>query len=249
MASPTVELTNFAQSIYLTIKNRYFDEITGEDGQTFLQQVVDWTNMFIDELENETGPDGALVEWWFLRDTGTVLGTATEGDSSISLPTTIDRLITDEKRYVQITNAAGQVVSNWLVVHPKQIDNSGKYQQDMCAVAGSSIIFSRAFRDTEDGGTITGDTVGKIPRITYNLTSGTVVPTNVKAITTVRPKQLLILGVAKNATLPDIVQGGLSPSYVQKFNDLLGGAIARSNSTSVAAQAARDDFSRVRGVY
>lgn len=250
MASPTADLTSFAQSIYLTIKNRYFDEITGEDGQVFLQQVCDWTNMFIDELENETGPNGQLVDWWFMRDSGTALGTATEGESSIGLPTTIDRLLTDENRYVQILDSDGKVLSNWLVVHPKDINNrTGTVQDDMCAVVGSSIVFSRPFKDTENNGNVIGDTVGKIPRMTFTLNSGNVQPTNVKALSTVRPKQLLILGVAKNATLPDIVQGGLSPSYVQKFNDLLNGAIARSNASSVAAQAARDNLSHVRGVY
>lgn len=249
MASPTVDLTNFAQSIYLTIKNRYFDEIEGEDGQTYLRQVADWINMFIDELENVTGPDGQLVDWWFMRDNGTALGTATEGESSIALPTTIDRLLTDEGRYVQILQDSA-VISNWAVVHPSNITNkSDRVTEDMCAVVGSNIVFSRQFRDTENNGSIIGDTVGKIPRITYNLNDFTVVPTNIKVITAVRPKQLLILGVAKNATLPDIVQGGLSPSYVQKFNDLLQGAIARSAASSVAAQAARDDFSGVRGVY
>ena len=72
--------------------------------------------------------------------------------------------------------------------------------------------------------------------------------TNVKILSIVKPKQLLILGVAKNSTLPDIVQGGLSPSYVQKYNDLLQGAIARNNSSTQADTIDRDNFSNIHGV-
>lgn len=238
--SPQSQLEAFAQSIYLTIKNRYFDDIAGDDGQVFVKQIIDWTNMFLDELENETDGTSELVDWWFSRQAAAPLGTAVLGAASSSLPSTVDRLITDEMRYVQILHD-NAVISNWAVVHPKDIANhTNRVTEDMCALVGTSIVFSRAFRDTEANGSIVGDVINKLPRISA---------TNVRILTTVRPKQLLILGVAKNSTLPDIVQGGLSPSYAQKFNDLLQGAIARSNATSVAAQAARDSYSNVRGVY
>lgn len=252
MASPTEELTKFAQSIHLVIKNRYFDEIDSEDGQVFIQQVCDWVNMYIDELENVVNPaDGKLIDWWFARESQASLGTATGGDDIITVPSTMDRLLTDEKRYVRIT-VDDTVVSQWLVVQPKQLNNkSGIVQSDKCAVVGGNIQFSRAFNADENGGAITGDIVSKLPRISFSLGGDgfTVTPQNIKILTTVRPKALLQLGVAKNATLPDIVQGGLSPSYVQKYNDLLSGALARSNATSEAQTAERDDYSGVRGVY
>lgn len=237
---PTAQLTAFAQSIYLTIKNRYFDDIDQEDGQTYIAQVIDWTNMFLDELENETGPDGQLVDWWFARASAAALGTATLGATSITMPTTVDHLITDEGRYVQV-QVGGVTISSWAVVHPKDITNrTDRTVQDMCAIVGAGLVFSRAFRTDEAGGSIVGDVVNKLPRLSAN---------KVTLLTTVRPKQLLILGVAKNATLPDIVQGGLSPSYTQKFNDLLQGAIARSSASSVASEVVRDDLSSVHGVY
>lgn len=237
--TPKAQLEAFANSIYLTIKNRYFDDIEGDDGQVYVAQVIDWTNMFLDELETTTSTDGQLVDWWFARESDYSLGTATEGAASIPLPTKVDRLITDEMRYVQIV-IDGIVISNWAVVHPKDISSkTDRIREDMCAVVGDNIVFSRTFKDTEATGTIQGDVVLKLPRLSEN---------NIKLLTTVRPKQLLILGVAKNATLPDIVQGGLSPSYTQKFNDLLTGAVARSNASSVAQTAARENFSHVRGV-
>lgn len=250
MASPTVELTAFAQSVYLVIKNRYFDDIASEDGQLYLTQVVDWVNMFLDELENTVGPDGQLIDWWFSREVAT-LGTVTEGASSITIPSTVDHLITDENRYVQIQQD-GTPVSNWAVVQPRDIDNSGRHQEDKCAVIGGNLVFSRAFRDTEAGGSIVGDVINKLPRIAYTQAddaNNTVTATNIKLLSTVRPQLLLKLGVAKNATLPDIVQGKLSPSYATKFDNLMNGAIARSIASSQAAKAGRENFSGVRGVY
>lgn len=238
--SPSKQIEAFAQSIYLTIKNRYFDEIEGEDGQVYISQIIDWTNMFVDELENEVSTDGQLVDWWFVRESAATLGTASAGSSTTALPIAVDRLITDEGRYVQVLQD-GTPVSNWAVSHPKDILNySGRTTEDRCALVGTNIVFSRPFRDTEASGTIVGDVITKLPRLA---------PTNAKLLTTVKPKQLLILGVAKNATLPDIVQGGLSPSYVQKFNDLLTSAIARSAASSVSARAERDSFGHVRGNY
>lgn len=238
--SPSKQLEAFAQSIYLTIKNRYFDEIEGEDGQVYIAQVIDWTNMFLDELENQVGTDGQMVDWWFARESAFALGTASTGAASVALPVAVDRLITDESRYVQILQD-GTAVSNWAVVHPKDISNrNDRVIEDMCALVGSNIVFSRAFREGESSGNIVGDVITKLPRFS---------PTNIKALSIVKPKQLLILGVAKNATLPDIVQGGLSPSYVQKFNDLLAGAIARSAASSVSALASRDSYGHVRGNF
>ena len=251
MASPTQDLTTFAQSVYLVIKNRYFDDIASEDGQVFITQVVDWVNMFLDELENTVGPDGQIIDWWFARDNIT-LGTATAGAKSIAIPNTVDHLITDESRYVQIADATGKILSNWAVVKPADIDNSGKPQADKCAVVGSNVVFSREFTAEEADNSITADVVTKLPRITYKVgtdANKTITATNIKLLTTVRPQLLLKLGVAKNATLPDIVQGKLSPSFATKFDGLMTGAIARSIASSQAAQAGRQSFSGVRGVY
>jgi len=237
--SPTSQIEALAQSVYLTIKNRYYDDLSGEDGQNYVAQVIDHAGMYVDELENVVDTDGQLVDWWFNRSTEYALGTATEGGASITIPSAVDRLITDEMRYVQIQQD-GIVISNWAVVAPRDITNrDDRITEDMCAVVGTSLVFSRAFRDTEASGSIVGDVVLKIPRLST---------VNAKLLTQVRPKQLLILGIAKNITLPDIVQGKLSPSFVQKYNDLLAGAIARSKASSVAAQAVRDDFSYIRGV-
>ena len=61
---PTTQLENFAQSIYLMIKNRYYANLANTDpnSQTFLIQTIDWLNMFIDELETEVNSDGEQIK-------------------------------------------------------------------------------------------------------------------------------------------------------------------------------------------
>ncbi len=237
--SPTKQIESLAQSVYLTIKNRYYDDLAGVDGQVYISQVIDHASMYTDELENIVDTDGQLVDWWFNRASEYTLGTAVEGAASVLVPTAIDRLLTDEMRYVQIQQD-GITVSNWAVVAPRDIANKhDRITEDMCAVVGTNLVFSRVFKDTEASGSIVGDVVLKLPRLST---------VNVKLLAQVRPRQLLVLGIAKNITLPDIVQGKLSPSFVQKYNDLLAGAIARSKASSVANEAARDSFGHIGGV-
>lgn len=237
--SPIAQLRAFAQSIYLIIKNRYFDDIEGADGVVFVNQIIDWANMFVDELEGETKPDGAPINWKWARELGYELGTASTGTSSIDAPTEILELLTDQQRYVQILQD-GTAVSNWAVVEPSQISSrTDRITEDMAAFVGSTIAFSRAFKDTEEGGTIVGDVQLSLPRLSL---------TNVKLLNTVKPALLLKLGVAKNTTLPDIVQGGLSPSYAQKYKDLLDGAIARNEATSRGDVVVQENLNSVRGV-
>lgn len=72
---------------------------------------------------------------------------------------------------------------------------------------------------------------------------------NADMLDLVTPKQLIILGVAKNATLPDIVQGGISPSLTQKYNDLLQKAILENNKTAEVYTVERESFDFIRGVW
>lgn len=242
------DITAFAQSVYSRIKNRFYDSITDTDGQTFITLVVDFANGFLDELENETDPVGNPINWWWVRQNGATLGTALTGAASIAFnTTTFNNLIVDEGRYVQITQG-GIVVSNWAVVAPGDITNKpNRVIEDMCARVGNNIVFSRAFKSTENNGTIIGDVTTPIPKLVYD----TVTPANdvSTALTLVKPRELLVLGTAKNQSLPDIVQGKLSPSFTQKFNDLLNNAIVRSTASSLAERAQRDDYSGIGGVY
>jgi hypothetical protein len=237
--SVTTDLQAFTQSVYLVIKGRYFDDIATDDGDTLIAQTIDWTNMFLDELESEQDSFGDPINWYFARSNGETLGRARLGAASIDFDTDFANLIAEEGRYVQVLQD-GAVVSNFAVVSPGQITNqSDRVTEDMCALVGTSIVFSRQFRDTEAGGTIIGDVTLPLPRLSL---------TNVDVLTTVKPKLLLILGVAKNASLPDIVKGKLSPNYAQKFNDLLQNAIAKNEASSAVDAVVRDDLGYIHGV-
>lgn len=237
------DLRTFTNKVYLVIKGRYFDDLTSDDGANLVNQTIDWANMFMDELELETNNDGQAIDWWFARQNDATLGKARAGRKVIDWDTDFLNLIAGEERYVLIT-VNGQVISSWQVVEAGQLGNKpGTTVSDRVARVGQQLVFSRVFRDTEDGGTITGDVTTPLPRLSL---------TNSDALTgdnAIQPQQLLILGAAKDASLPDIVQGKLSPSYAQRYANLLEGAKARSAASSVADTAQRDNYSSVRGVY
>ena len=244
--SPTTQLQAFAQSVYLTIKNRYYDDIGGADGLVYTSQIVDFTNQFLDELELETDPSGQPVDWDWNRQMNYPLGTAIMGNASVLAPTEIFNLIAEENRYVQVQQG-GIVISNWAVVDPSQISSlTDRITEDMVALVGGTLVFSRVFKDTENNGSITGDVTLPLPRIVFNATTGNA--TNVKALTLVKPLLLLKLGVAKNASLPDIVKGKLSPSYAQKFDVLLQNAIARNGTSSRGDTVLYDNYGYISGV-
>lgn len=229
-------LTNFAQSVYLAIKNRYFDDIAGTDGQDYITQVIDWTNQYLDELENTVDSMGRPVYWNFMRTPSFEMGTVAAGDTSMDVADGVLQVIPSFRRPLTIT-VDGTVVSKWTVVTADQLDPSSS--QNLVAQLGDALYFNRAIKDDEDGGTVNVDVTESIDRLASN---------NANALTQVKPKQLLVLGVAKNSSLPDIIQGGLSPSFVQKYNDLLTSAIMLNNRTAGVETADRDDFGFVGGI-
>jgi hypothetical protein len=245
--SAQTDITAFAQSVYSRIKNRFYDTITDTDGQTFITLVVDFANGFIDELENELDASGKPIDWWWVRQNGATLGTAATGSASIAFNgTTYNNLIAEEGRYVQLV-LGGAVIANFAVVSPGDISNdTSRVTEDMCARVGSNLVFSRTFKSIENGATIIGDVTTPIPRLVYDTTNHS--NDNSNALSVIKPRELFVLGVAKNESLPDIVQGKLSPSFVQKFNDLLTNAVARSAKSSLGDTVQRDDFGNIGGV-
>jgi hypothetical protein len=232
MATKTEQVQAFAQSVYLAKNNRYFDDITSDDGVEFVNQTMDWANQFAEELELET-------DWNYLRQTGYSLGTVSTATQTIEMPSDVRKLVVDEYRPLQILQD-GTSVSDWDVVPPSLItDPNNLSTRNRVTVVNNTIVFSRSLNENELGGIISADVIGFMPKLSL---------TDISLLTTIKPKQLLILGVAKNSTLPDIVQGGLSPSLVQKYNDLLDKAIAENDATAAAATAPRDDYGYIGGI-
>lgn len=226
-------ITQLAQSIYLAKNNRYND-VDGDELTQFLDITIDWVNQYIEELEME-------ADWNYVRQNSYLLGTAYSANTtSFALPDEINRLVFSPYRDLTIRQD-GSTVATFKMVRPSQIANpSDPETGDRATVIGRNVILSRPLNENEIGGTVHADVVEFIPRLTRQ---------DVRMLDIVTPKQLIVLGVAKNATLPDIVQGGISPSLTQKYADLLRKAVAENDLTSEADSASSEDFSFVRGVW
>lgn len=229
----TEELTNLAQSIYLATYNRYND-VTGDELTAFIAKTVDWVNQFTPELELE-------ADWNYLRTNDNLISKVyNKTTQSYDLPDDVRTVVYSPYRDVTIS-FDGAVVSTFTLVSPSNIaDPTNPETQDRATVINRKLVFSRPFKDEEVGGDIRCDTISFMPQLTT---------TDTTLLSLVQPKQLIILGVAKNTTLPDIVQGGISPSLAQKYNDLLKKAVMANNETAMAGEAPREDLSFIRGVY
>lgn len=242
--TPEEKLQKFVQDLYLTQFSRRIDDITDSDGQEEIAKAVVWVNTVLDEIEAETDNDGQPIDWSFARENDVNLGTISSANQTFELDDDINRLVVAEYRPL-IIKQGDSTVSYWDVVDPNQlarIDNISSNQR--VSVVGGSILFSRPLNDTEIGGTVVADVINYIPRVSNEENA-----VNVEALDMVKPYQLLLLGAAKNATLPDIVQGGLSPSFAQKYADLLTKVIAKNQASSVADNAVRDDYGHIGGIY
>lgn len=234
--TPLERMTAFAQSVYLTKNNRYFDDIDEEDGQTYVTQTVDWLTLLLDELEREA--DWNCVRNWD-DEIGTVLA---PGQQTFDLPVGTRKLVVDDDRPLVIMHD-NVIVASFEVVDPNQITKRYTSTKDRVTVIKKKIIFSRPLKDTEVNGTVIADTISPLPRPVITGPSP-----QVDIFDTFEPMQLLVLGVAKNATLPDIVQGPLSPSYVQKYGDLLEKTVMENNASSTSDEIVRDDFGYIGGI-
>lgn len=231
------KLNAFVQSVYLIRYNRYIDDITDEDGVEEKNKTIDWCNSFLDDFELE-------ADWLFMRDNDYSIGTISSATQTFELDRDeILRLVSEAERPL-IIQQDGSTVSSWEVVNPKNLARpsvSGGLER--VTVVNGTLMFSRDLNDGETSGSVLADVITPLPRLST---------TDVELLDIFeenRLTELLKLGIAKNATLPDIVQGGLSPSFAQKYKDALDRAIMKNDQSSVADTAQRDDFSGIGGIY
>lgn len=233
----------FANDVYLTKFNRFIDGIDDpedEDAATEVLKVCRWASLYVEELELETDDDGRTINWNFLRENDVDFGTLSVAGQTFELPTGYRKLVVDQRRPLTIGHD-GTIISRFSVVEPNQITKRTDGDTgDRVTMVGRKLLFSRPFRDYELGGTLIGDGLKPIPRMTV---------TDAAMLRTVPYYELLVLGVAKNATLPGIVEGGLSPSLTQKYADLLTGAKTENENSSLADEMVEDDFSNIGGVW
>lgn len=235
------KLNELTQDFYLTLYNREIDDIEDTDGQAEVSKVVRWVNLFLNELEQETDSNGMPINWVYRRQNDVELGTISGASDTFALPSGALRPVADPDRPLYITQDSS-IIGLWDVVDPNQLTSRNHYtdREQRVTYVNQLIVFSRTLNDTEIGGKVYSDLVYSFPRLASDDTTLLNLPI---------PRQLLILGAAKNSSLPDIVQGGLSPSYAQKYSDLLEGHKAANNQTGVASEAVTEDYSGIGGVY
>jgi len=231
--TPTEELTAIAQSIYLAKNNRYND-VDGDELDDFIAQTIDWINQYTPELELE-------ADWQYLRTNNNLIDTISDREqTAYALPAGVRTAVISPYRDATIQQD-GIIVSTFAMVSPNQIyDPADPDTRDRATIINNQLVLSRQLTEAEDGGELRADTIAYMPTLTL---------TDVSLLSTVNPKQLIILGVAKNATLPDIVQGGISPSLTQKYNDLLKKAVMVNNATSEALEVPMENLGFIRGVW
>lgn len=230
----------FVQDVYLVRFNRRISNIASTGGQEEVAKTLSFCRMFRHELESEKNLDGTPINWSFARTNDNTFGTINSASQIFSLPDDVRRLVVDEDRPL-VLMFDGTIISKFDVVEANQITRRriDPSIDDRVAVVRNSLVFSRNFKDYEIGATVMADTIEKFPELTL---------TNTDLLDMV-PYQLLVLGTAKNSVRPDIVQGGLTPSFVQQYADELDKAIAENNATSGADSAVYEDFSGIRGVF
>lgn len=235
-----------AQEIYLARHNQTNDA-TGTDLTTFRTQTISWVNQFIPELEKAKDMTGKLVDWNFLRTNDNILGTvAVKGAISFDLPTGIKRLVVNPRRDPSI-RFDNSVVASFKLVNPNQtFDPADPYDyRERVTLIKRKMIFSRGFLSQEVGGSIVADTISKIPKLSLTDMALMNILDN-EYNDDIR--QLFVMGVVKNQILPDIVQGGLTPSYAQKYDRFLADCITENNLSAGADDAERESFGWVGGV-
>lgn len=237
-------LKQFANQVYLTKFNRFIDGVdtaasppTDTDALIEIQKVIMWANLWADELELETDYEGRPMDWRFLRendvDFGAIASTSNTGVNAIPIPTGYRRLVYRANRPLTIMQDVSRI-STWKVVDPnQQTRREDTWTGPRVTSLNGKLVFSRAFNTTEVGGHIFADLIKPITRMFYN-PGGAI---DVTMLKTIPHQQLMVLGVAKNATLPGIVEGGLTPALTSKYASLMEGAKAASANTSIADDA------------
>ena len=236
------KLNQFVNDVYLTRFNRFLDSLTDTEGLAEIAKTIRWANMFFDELERETDSNGQPLDWNFLRAPDVELATIATAGQVVALPAAYRKLVVNPERPL-ILKQGDSIVSRFETVNPNQITRrTSDATVDRVTVVGSSLVFSRQFKDYEIGAKVVADAIRHITRLDDS-------PLTVSALDTIKPYELLVLGVAKNSVLPDIVQGGLAPSFVQKYADLLDLTKQENESSSSPDTVVTDDYGSIAGVY
>lgn len=224
-------MEKLAQSVY-RIVNGSNNAATDAASTSFINLYRGWANDFISELELETD-----WNWWRVQDNS--FGPASN-TTPITIPADFRKLVVNIDRpfYLQ---QDGTTISTFLVVDPNNVNNpAGVDKEDRVTFVNGKFVFSRPFRDEELGATIFGDYMQNAEEITS---------ADETVISKIKPYKLLTLGMAKDVSLPDLVQGGISPNIEQRYLKVLGEAISQNAQSVATGTAPYENYSSLGGIY
>lgn len=230
-------LKKLAQEVNLLVSGSMLDteDLTGEEGDKQINEIITWTNLFFSEFELET-------DWQFLRRNQAEIGQV-NGVSNIQNITHpyFRKLVATPYRRVFL-RFDDTIIGEFEFVEPNLINETFSEEQGRgrVSIVNNKLVFSRPFTEYEKNAKITADIMLHLVPVSRSDTS---------SLDLIQPRRLLIYGIAKDKSLPDIVSGVISPSLVQRYQDLLSKAVAENEKSSLNADIYREDFSRIRGVY
>ncbi len=231
--STTHTMEDLAQAAY-RIVNGSKNASLGDALTTFVSLYRDWANDFISELELETD-----WNWWRVQDFN--FGTASNTEPLV-VADDFRKLVVNIDRPIYLVHD-GTVVASFLVVDANNVNNPPDTdKEDRVTYIDGKFIFSRPFRDEEIGATVFGDYMQWAPEITDEDGGDAV-------INVIQPWKLLTLGMAKDISLPDLVQGGISPNIEQRYLKVLGEAIAQNLQSVATGTAPYQSYGDIGGVY
>lgn len=225
-------IEDLAQQIYL-VRHNIRNDVTGDELTEFKTNTVTQVNQYLAELDKET-------YWNWVRTNDYSLGTVTANTTSFDLADETRTVVRNPDRPLYFLKA-GQIISTWDIVSPNMLTNAASSDNpNRVALIGKTLKLSRAVTAQEVGAVAYCDIVDYLPHLTT---------LDVSVLDIVDPVELIILGVAKNQVLPDIVQGGLTPSYTIKYADLLDGTKAENDGSAIAENADGENYAYINGVW
>lgn len=244
MATNDDRITALAQSIYIA-RHQQQNSVTGQDLTDFLDQTIEWVNQLIPEIQKAKDANGRIVDWNFVRTNDVTLATIADTTTiSYPLPAGVKRLVINPHRDLTIRHD-GTVISSFKLVNPNQVlDPKDTDIRDRATVLKGNVILSRKPNITELSGLLTADTLSVIPQLSHTDVSLLDILDSDLGI-----RQLFVLGVLKNQSLPDIIQGGLVPNFSQKFDAHLQSCISENNLSSTSDDVDRESFGYIGGIW
>jgi hypothetical protein len=232
MASNDDRILKLAQKIYM-VQFGEENDVSGSEQADFVNKMINWVNQFTPELETET-------DWNWSRTNDDIVATVSSKQKSYTLDDIVRTLVINPHRDLTIRQD-GTVISTFKLVSANQVnDPTDNDLRDRATVIGRKLVLSREPTDQELGGNLVADSIAYLPELSAN---------DVSLLDIVDPLQLIVLGVAKNQTLSEIVRRSLAPAFTQKYNALLRKSIEANALTAGALEADRESLSFVSGLW